>query len=440
MNSEPGRGVTPTAPIVRAFCTNPVLATAFGAAVALASAGCLALVLGSPPASIAMAAAPVVASGTVESDDKARDSVIWRDETGAIYRAKIGGGRFERFLRDRRAALDAARTESRNQAAAEILAALKPVFADMRARTPAYADWYFSYTTRYELMAHALLPALDYLSRVLDRLWSPETGQPESMVQTIGAHMVDYLKEQYSERVVRPRQAEPRLQLAFDKTYGALQVSWTKIIAEQRRAMRAFIKEEGGAAERLPADQATGLKLDWDGTRAAGGHKDVVVNQDFRGGLLSVTLKVHRAVEKARPDVKETAEQSDDITHVIVNLFDKVVGPAVSQMGDLLVGIVAGGAASGTTAGLGMTGTPMMVASGVAAAAPVGAAIGLAATIVAEMLSNRLEEALTRKEFEESIRRSVDATENAIETKLIAVLDDHIEAWYVDVASPVAVR
>jgi hypothetical protein len=44
---------------------------------------------------------------------------------------------------------------------------------------------------------------------------------------------------------------------------------------------------------------------------------------------------------------------------------------------------------------------------------------------------------MTRAEFEESVIKSVDATENAINAKMIAVLNEHIEAWYVELVNPV---
>lgn len=56
------------------------------------------------------------------------------------------------------------------------------------------------------------------------------------------------------------------------------------------------------------------------------------------------------------------------------------------------------------------------------------------------MLSNRLEESLTRTEFEESLRQTVEVTENAIETGMIAALHQHIEARYADIVNPVAVK
>ncbi len=444
MTPDPEQRGFPAPRIVAECRAHPALALAaavFAVAAALAT-GYITVAHMAQPAPATTASAPIITPGSAENAAKTRDAVIWRDEAGVLYRAKVGGGRLDQFLAQRHAALEAARSGSRDQAAAEILAALKPVFADMTARVPGYADWYFSYTTKYELMGHALLPAFDYLSRSLDRFRGQDPGQVESLVKLIGTHMVEYLKEQYAQRVVRPREAEIRLQAAFDNSYGVLQAHWARILVEQRGAMRAFIKEQAGAAERLSAEQAAGLKLDWDGRRGEGTamHKDVMIDQSFREGLLSVRLKIPKSASaQVKPDIKEnTAEQTDDITHVIMNLFDKVVGPVVSQMGDLAVGVIAGSAASGTTAGFGMAGTPMVVATGVATAAPIGAAIGLAATVAAEMLSNRLEESLSRAEFEENLRQTVDAMENAIETKMISVLDEHVAAWYADIANPVA--
>ncbi|HEV2337184.1 MAG TPA: hypothetical protein VGS13_16875 [Stellaceae bacterium] len=423
------------------------------AVAAAAAAGYVARAIMAQPAPATTAAAPTTNPGTtpgvkprpVAAPDKPRDTVVWRDEAGTIYRAKVADGRFDQFLRERVRVLEAARNVSREQAVAEISGALKPIFASMTARVPRYADWYFAYTTKYELMAHALMPALDTLGRDVDRLAGQDTREGEGLVRSIGVHMVAYLEDQYAEQVVRPRAADSQLQAAFDKSYDDLEARWARIVAEQRGAMRAFIKEQAGSAERLSADQARGLKLDWDGKPDNGTimHKERMVEQNFRQGLLSVTLKIPKSVKT--PTQNESSEnnpeEADVITHVIVNLFDKVVGPIVSQMGDLAIGIFAGGAASGTTVGFGMTGIGAMgVTTGVATAVPLGAAIGLAATIAAEMLSNQLEASLSRTDFEDNIKKTVDSTENTVETKMIAVLDQHIEAWYADIANPVRLK
>jgi hypothetical protein len=396
--------------------------------------------------------APVSERGAAEHGAKPRDIVIWRDETGAIYRATVNGGRFGDFRRRQQEILEAARSESRNRTASEIAAAVKPVFAEMTARVPAYANWYFGYTTKYELMAHAVVPAIDYLTSSLIG------GPPEqpSLVRAMGIHMAAYLEEQYADRVVRPRAAEIRLQAAFQNSYDGLRARWTQIVAEQRGAMRAYIQQQAGSAQRLSDDQAAApdLKLDWDGSKAGGQvmHKDRTIEESFRRGLLSLTLTTPKSVKAQNdPDIADnTVAGSDEISHVIVNLFDKVVGPVVSQMGDLAIGISAGSAASGTTLGMGFAGIgpiglgmgtgPTGVATGLATAIPIGGAIGLATTVVAEMLSNRLEAALGRGEFEENVRQTIDATENSVETKMISVLHGHIAAAYADAINPVAMK
>jgi len=386
---------------------------------------------------------PGITPGSAENEAAARDTVVWRDEVGAIYRAKVGGGRFDQFLRQRRGATEAARSELRDRAAAEIQAALKPVFAAMTARVPAYSDWYFDYLTKYKLMAHAILPALEYLGRSLD-VFSGQERQHESLVQAIGPHVVAYLEEQYAERVVRPREAEARLSTAFDKSYGALRARWGRIVEGERAAMRSFIADQAGSAERLSADQALGLELDWDGSREYGSamNEEGMVDESFRRGSLSVRLKIPKSTKgRAQPDTSEkTTQEADEINHVILNLFDKVVGPIVSQMGDLAIGIFAGSAAGGTTVGFGMAGAPVAVGTVVSTAVPIGAAIGLATTIIAEVLSNRLEESMGRAEFEENLRQTVDAMESAIESGMISVLHEHVEGWYADIVYPVAVR
>jgi len=391
-------------------------------------------------AAAAAAATPIATPDADKSEPNLGNTIVWRDGTGA-YRARVDGGRFEQFRRQRRQALAAARTASRDQAAEEIPAVLKPVFADIRARVPRYADWYFSYTTKYELMGHALVPVFDYLGAN----FTPSRRQDGSLVREIGAHMARYLKEQYAERVVRPRGPEIRLQAAFDNSYDALLSRWRRLAAVQHEALGAFIAREGSLVERLSAEQAAGLKLDWDAVRdeTATGHKNVATEQRFQRGLLLVKMITPQSAgAPAHPDIGEnTAEDSDEIRHVIVNLFDRLVGPAISEMGNLAIGVVAAGGTSGTTVGLGtIAGPPATIATGVAVAVPIGAAIGLAAMVGAEMLSNRLEESLSRAELEENLRQTVDATETAMESRMISVLHAHVEAWYSDIVDPITVR
>lgn len=386
----------------------------------------------------APSAVPIVAQPPDRLRDMPRETVVWRDETGAIFRAKVGVKDFEQLLQARRAALEALRSESRDQASAEILAAVRPIFADMTARVPNYARWYFSYATTYELVALGLVSAVEYVGRSLD-IFAP---QQDRLYDTLAARMIEFLQDEYAEQVVGPQAAQVRLQAAFDKSYGTMRARWQRVIAEQRQAMRDFIQRAAQAPQRLSADQPAGLALDWDGQRDDGSalHEDVGVEQSFRQGWLTVRLKLPRS---GRPPTELDNSQpnhidSDKIRGAIVTLFDKVIGTVVSEMGNLAIGIFAGGTAGGA-AGIGFGGTttlPGAAATGLATGVPIGALIGVATTIAGEMITNHLQASLNREEFEATLRQSVDATENAVETTMIAVLHQQIEAWYADIVPP----
>ena len=442
MNSGRERSPLSPARVAALWRTYPARTLGAAALAVVVAAGIVAVAKRSLPEAAVTAPAPNAVPAPPRTD-----TVVWRDASGEIYRVAIADGRLDRFLAGRRAAIDAARARSRDEIAAEIRASLKPVFAAMTARVPDYADWYFSYPTRYQLMGHALVPAVAYLSHSLDRLVGAPSPGPPSLVAAINAHMVAYLQEQFAERVVRQHETEIRLQAIFDQSYAALRKRWTRIAADERAATGAFIAREAGPGERVPRDRAAGLKLVWDGTRAGAAlHAEQTIARSFRSGLLAITLTVpHSAAgsdaARVKPDSgKADAPESDQTTEVIMNLFDKVVGPVVSQMGDLLIGVVAGGAASGVTVGFGMTGAPMVVATSAASATPIGATIGLAATVVAEMLSNRLEESLSRADFEANLRQSVGAMKTAVEGTMISALDAHVAGWSADIGDPVAVK
>jgi hypothetical protein len=385
--------------------------------------------------------APVVAVAAEPPDrlrDRPRDTVVWRDETGAIFRAKVGVQDFEPLLQARRQALDATRSASRDEASTEILAALTPVFAEMKDRVPRYARWYFSYATTYELVALGLVSAFEYLGRSLD-IFSP---QQDRLYDTMAGRMIDFLQDEYAEQVVRPEATQVPLQAAFDKSYDTMRARWQRVIAEQRQAMREFIKQVAGTPERLSADQAVDLAFDWDGQRndRSAMHEEISVEQSFRHGWLAVRLKLPRS---GRPPTELDSGQtsrvdSDKIRGAIVTLFDNVIGTVVSEMGNLAIGIFAGSTAGGA-AGIGFGGPatlPGAAATGLATGVPIGALIGIATTIAGEMITNRLQASLNREEVEETLRQSVDATENAVETAMIAVLHQQIEAWYADIIPP----
>src|ERR1700730_14448306 len=100
----------------------------------------------------------------------------------------------------------------------------------------------------------------------------------------MAGRMIDFLQDEYAEQVVRPEATQVPLQAAFDKSYDTMRARWQRGIAEQRQAMREFIKQVAGTPERLSADQAVDLAFDWDGQRndRSAMHEEISVEQSFR--------------------------------------------------------------------------------------------------------------------------------------------------------------
>ena len=139
-------------------------------------------------------------------------AIGWSEKTAPRHDA---GREFRRFASRERRALAAARRELREEAAQSVRAAIEPVFAAMKGRVPAYAEWYYSYPTRYLLMAHAFVAATDYTVASLPYGGPSGAGEVGAMT----AHLTSYMDAQYRARVVHPRATEARLAAALAASY-----------------------------------------------------------------------------------------------------------------------------------------------------------------------------------------------------------------------------
>lgn len=130
------------------------------------------------------------------------------------------------------------------------------------------------------------------------------------------------------------------------------------------------------------------------------------------------------------------SENVDEATHVIMNLFSKVVDSAVSEVASAFAGITAGIVAGGV-AGSGVTG---VVTAGASVAVPLGAAIGFASIVTADVISNRIEENLARQDFESNLAQALLDARKDVEVKMTAAFNQRINDWYAETQHPTAGR
>jgi hypothetical protein len=366
----------------------------------------------------------------------ASKTLVWRSQSGVIYRCTVDRAKFEALLQERKRILDNERAAAREFAVASLRAGIRPVFSEVAGRIPAYADWYYSYFTKYELMVHAVVPVLEYGTR-----WASgaPTAGAQGFVPFIESHLVKYMSDQYAERVLKPRRTTQRLESAFKAVLAQLRVDWTRAMIEYDQAMESFIGSAGRNVETVAAQSQT-VPLDWDDQRSdiATAHQDIYVLTTIRRGLLAPMVIAPRTSDNEPGALSDGEDEEgsggDEVARVIVELFGKVVDPVISEMGSIVTGIAVGGVAGGVAS----SGAAGLLAAGAQVTIPLGAAVGLSGTIASDLLSTRLEENLTRSDFERNLRRATLATQEEVEAKMAQILYQHVDAWYQLILKPAA--
>jgi hypothetical protein len=356
--------------------------------------------------------------------------VVWRDVDGIAHRTTVNRVKYDALVAEQRTVLDAAHLDTRAAAKTRIEADVAAVFSDIDDRVPQYGEWYYRYTTKYLLMTHGAMGLWgDFLARA--------ANQPFTLEQAIGliqGHLTDYLEAQYADKVLRPDRTEAQLQAAYDQDLAKLHEEWlTVLVAEQQRFAEFLTTQNGVVVSRADSAALDDEKLDWNFSVGDAAHKTTVTVQKFRRGLLSIAVSRPRkyAVPGAPPaepeqDSQDSTEESDEIAHVISNLFSAIIDPLAAQFSALLASTVAGGFAGGMTGGL-MT-IPVAATPGLVLSAPlVGAAIGAAITVGTDITATRLEERMTRADFEQSLRDTLAKTQKAITDTLVATLFQHAD-------------
>lgn len=228
--------------------------------------------------------------------------------------AAQGSARADSLAEEEARSLAAARRELRAEAARSVRAALDPVFAAMKARIPAYADWYYSYPTKYLLMAHAFVAATDYTAASLVHGGPSAAG----LVAAIKAHLSAYMDAQYRARVVRPQATEASLAAAFAQADRALARRWARL-------------RPGG---------------------------------DGAGGASPAAWAPRLAAE---PGIGAARGDKDRFTGVVVGLFSELAAPVAAEAQSLALSLATGGAAAAAPPAAGILGLAATIGIGILA-------------------------------------------------------------------------
>ena len=189
----------------------------------------------------------VIAS--VERQVPPQVTLVYENQAGELVRVLADAGKYSEFVRIHTANLERGRQQLHAQAREQLAAGLETVFADLRQRIPAFADWYYAYGTSYQLLWEALASAFRHLGE-------------EQMSVAVAADLERLIQQHYELLVLKPEITDPRLQQIYHTTLYNARQSYLLMLTTMQAEFQIFIAQHTThlEASKLPAPE---VRLDW---------------------------------------------------------------------------------------------------------------------------------------------------------------------------------
>lgn len=164
--------------------------------------------------------------------------VVWRvPGQAAVTLSAVDRGEWQAFLSSRRAAELRARQTILDQAKAEMTAALKPLFDDMKGRVKDYIGWFYFFPTTYRMAFTSVIAVLTK---------SGDDGRAAEQVATESLNRL--LQDRFLEVVVVPEKFGPAVEARARAVQKRAIERADAAAAEEMTALTAFMAEHGKPA------------------------------------------------------------------------------------------------------------------------------------------------------------------------------------------------
>ncbi|TFH47813.1 MAG: hypothetical protein E4H01_07570 [Lysobacterales bacterium] len=158
------------------------------------------------------------------------------------------------FVRGELARAESARRDTHTRVRAALEARATPVFTDMRARVPEFADWYYAWPTSYRLTGKAMYSAAANVIK-------PSVMRLDDAV---AYDLERYVEKRYLDIVMRPELSDPLLQWAYvhalETGHDGFQLALTRF--DDR--FQHFVANETTYLEGTPNLDDVSVVLEWD--------------------------------------------------------------------------------------------------------------------------------------------------------------------------------
>jgi len=331
--------------------------------------------------------------------------IVVQDADGNSVRALANAGALSDFVRREHQRVERARRDTHVRVRAALEARAAPIFANMRERVPAFADWYYAWPTSYRLTGKAIYSA------AANAIKPSVMGLDDAI-----AHDLErYVEKRYRDIVMRPELSDPLLQWAYlhalETGYGGFQFALNGF--DDR--FKHFVATQTTYLDGAPNLDDVSVVFDW--------------NQQTK--KLSISGVERGSLEMARA-VTLTAGGA---------LLGKRVGAAIGA--NLAQGISARAAARGVAVrlagpyvarGLGTVAASAVGASG----GPMGAVVGGAAGLGLDYAINEGVEYAERDALETGVGAALALQQRQWQQTMQSSLSEAVDIWFDDMAELLA--
>ncbi|MCP4695497.1 MAG: hypothetical protein GY862_01420 [Gammaproteobacteria bacterium] len=315
-------------------------------------------------------------------------TLLYRNENGKKVRAVVDAEKYSQFVKQHIRSLEETKARLRDQTEKQLHNGLETVFDGMRERVDRFADWYFAYSTTYQILWEASTSATAHAL----------STEAVSVTDAVAHDVETYLHAHYRDIVLRPEITDPQLQRAFANVLEAAHAGYMNILRTMRADFLVFISEHTSHLDPLAPAQ---LELDWQS------QFNKVNMADYEKGPKGAVLGGALAAGGA------------------------ALGKGIASKG------VAGAAGKGVLAKLGAPFVSKAVLAGGGGAAgslggPAGVAIGIAVGLGIDYLISEGVETMQRDDFTADVNDALDATQTEWENLLRRSLHGALDVWFED--------
>lgn len=342
-----------------------------------------------------------VATG-VRAQVKPKVLLVYRNKDGRPVRVLANEEQFSAFVRAQVAQLERGRAALTAGAEKKLSARTAVTFFEMRQRVDRFADWYFAWSTTYDLVAKALMSA------------ASNTLRPGVMGvgEAVQYDLEQYIERHYRDIVLRPEQSDYALVQGYKQTLSDLYRGFQSSMADFDGAFQDFVAANTSYVAKPMDTNRVRLTLDWESQvkkLSVAGHEHGLTRPVIGVALVTGSALAGRAGGAAAGKVIAHTAVRRSAASGVRGVGARLAAPYLGKL-----------AATATGATIG------------AVSGPVGAIFGAAAGLGGDYLLNEAVELVERNDFESEVLATLEAQQRNWQAIMLPSLEGALNTWYGD--------